>query len=76
MNRPPIYSQRGFADNFGKGRVRMAGARKIFAACAESHRGHSFGYQLAGARSDNMHTQDSIRLLVSQDLHAPIELSQ
>ena len=52
MQRPLVGGQRGFLDNFRQLRMRMAGARDVFAGGTELH-GHShFHDQVAGGGAD------------------------
>src|SRR6185295_14842207 len=63
-------AQGGFLHGFSESRMRVAGARDVFAARAEFYRIGAFGDQVACARADDMNAEDAVGLGIGEHLHA------
>ena len=58
----------GLFECFGESRVGVAGSSQVFRAGAVLEPNHSFCDHLTSARADNMGAQESVGLLVGQNL--------
>ena len=72
---PLVDGQRGFADRFGQGRMRVAGAGQIFRRAAEFHQHAGFGDQFAGADAEDVNAEHAVGRGVGENLHEAVGLA-
>jgi hypothetical protein len=68
VQRPSVNRERGLLDRLGECWMRMASPSQVFAARAELHCHCSFGNQVAGLRTEDMHAKHTIGFRVGEDL--------
>jgi hypothetical protein len=66
----------GFFDGFGEGGVGVAGAGKVFAACPKRYCCDGFGDEFAGARPDDVHSQDAVGFFMGENFYFALGLSK
>ena len=75
VDRPAIYRQSRFFHRFGHRRMAMTGSRNILRRAAEFDNSHNLLNEISGIRTNNVATEDFVRLRIRQDFHEPVRIA-